>query len=144
MISAGATQKAYEHVVKSGQAAMAANGADRSKETAHTVAETAASAADTMTAISSKIVEQSREAIMAGVQTAAGVGGCVADIGLGRGHDLLTSATRTMDIYRDASERTAGGIEALFSSWMAMGRGVQKMQQAWLGILRPHGRKHRP
>ena len=106
-----------------------------SKETAHIVAETVAAAADTMTAISSKIAEQSGEAIMAGVQTAAGVGGRVADISFGRGHDLLSSATRTMDIYRDASERTAGGVQALFSSWMEMGRGLQKMQQAWLGIL---------
>jgi Phasin protein len=130
--NADPTQKAYEHVAKSSKTATAANGPDHSKETAHTVAETAA---DTMTAMSSKAIEQSREAIMAGVHTAAGVGSNLADISFGRGHDVLSAATHMMDIYRDASERTTGGVQALFSSWMAIGRGLQQMQQAWLGIL---------
>jgi methyl-accepting chemotaxis protein len=85
--------------------------------------------------MSSKVVEEAREAMMAGVRTVANVGGRVANISFDRGHNLLSSATHTMDIYRDASERSADGIQALFSSWMAMGRGLQQMLHACLEIF---------
>ena len=77
-----------------------------------TVAETANAAAN----MSSKAAEQSREVMMMGMRTAAGVGGRVADISFGRGHHLMASAAHAMDIYRDASERSAGRVQALFSS----------------------------
>jgi hypothetical protein len=70
-----------------------------------------------------------------GVRTAAGVGSRVADIGLDRGHHLLASATHAMDIYRDASERSAERVQALFSSYLTFGRGLQAMQHAWLEIV---------
>jgi hypothetical protein len=57
---------------------------------------------------------------MAGVRTVANVGAHLANISFDRSHNLLASATHTMDIYRDASERSADGIQALFSSCMAM------------------------
>jgi hypothetical protein len=127
MRSADTAKKADE--AKSGPDAMAANGKQTSAETVATAA------AETVTALSSAVVEQSREAMTTGVRAAADFGGRVADIGFGRSHDALSSATHMMDIYRDASDRTAGGVQALFASWLATGRGLQKMQQAWLGIF---------
>jgi hypothetical protein len=111
------------------------NGADHSKGASHRTAETVAEAVDTAAAMSSKVVEEARGAMLAGVRTVANVGDHVANISFDRSHNLLASATHAMDIYRDASERSADGIQALFSSWMAMGRGLQQMQQACLEIF---------
>ena len=70
-----------------------------------------------------------------GVRTAAGVGSRVADINFGRGHHLLASAAQAMDIYRDASERSAERVKALFSSYVTFGRGLQDLQHAWLEMV---------
>jgi hypothetical protein len=107
---------------------IARNGADHARAASHTITETAGMAAG----LSSRAVEQGREALLMGVRTAAGVGSRVADAGFGRGHHLLASATQAMDIYRDASERSAERVQALFSSYLTFGRGLQAMQHAWL------------
>jgi hypothetical protein len=133
--NADAARKSSENSAGLGQAAMAQNGADHPKEAAQTASDTVAEPIDAATVISSKVVEQSREAVMTGVRIAANVGSRVADISFGRGHHLLSSTAHMMDIYRDASEESAGRVKALFSSWMAMGLGFQRMQHAWLGIL---------
>jgi hypothetical protein len=132
---AGATKTVSQGTTKSNATVATHNGVDHPKEASHLTAETVAEAVDTASAMSSKAVEEAREAMMAGVRTVASVGGHVADISFDRGHNLLASATHTMDIYRDASERSADGIQALFSSWMAMGRGLQQVQRAWLEIF---------
>ena len=132
---ADATKTVSQVTTKPDPTVATRNGADHSKEASHLAAETVAEAVDTAAAMSSKVVEEARGAMMAGVRTVANVGGHVANIGFDRGHNLLASATHTMDIYRDASERSADGIQALFSSWMAMGRGLQQMQHACLEIF---------
>ena len=133
--NADAARKSSENSAGLSQPAMAQNGADHSKEAAQTVSDTVAEAVDTATVISSKVVEQTREVVMTGVRTAANVGSRVADISFGRGHHLLSSTAHMMDIYRNASEQSAGRVQALFSSWMAVGLGFQQMQHACLGIL---------
>jgi hypothetical protein len=85
--------------------------------------------------MSSKAAEQGREVLMMGMRTAAGVGSRVADVSFGRGHHMMSSAAQAMDIYRDASERSAERVKALFSSAMLMRRGLQTMQHAWLEII---------
>jgi hypothetical protein len=85
--------------------------------------------------MSTKAAEQSREVMLMGVRTAAGVGSRVADISFGRGHHMMSSAAHAMDVYRDASERSAERVQALFSSAMVMGRGLQNMQHAWLEMM---------
>lgn len=132
--TADTTKKAMDHATKSARDAteavgratqeaghMAQNGADHAKEAVQTITET--------------VAEQSREVMMMGVRTAAGVSGRVADISFGRGHHLLASAAHAMDIYRDASERSAERVQALFSSYMTFGRGLQSMQHALLEIV---------
>lgn len=48
---------------------------------------------------------------------------------------MMTAAAQAMDVYRDASERSAERLQALFSSAMMMGRGLQSMQHAWLEMV---------
>jgi hypothetical protein len=96
-----------------------------------TVSETAQAAAN----LSSKAAERSREVMLMGVRTAAGVGSQVADISFGRGQHLVASAVQAMDIYRDATERSAEQVQALLSSYMTFGRGLQHMQRAWIEMI---------
>jgi hypothetical protein len=118
---------------EAGHAAQAA--ADRAKEAGDSIADTVVETASVAADLSTKAAKQSREALLLGMRTAAGVSGRVADISFGRGHDIMSSAAHTMDIYRDASERSAERVQALFSSAMILGRGWQQMQHAWLEMI---------
>jgi hypothetical protein len=109
--------------------------ADRAMAASQSMTETVAETAHAAASMSSKAAEQSREVMMMGVRTAAGVGSRVADMSFGRGHHLLASTAQAMDIYRDASERSAERVQALFSSCMTFGRGLQHMQHAWLEMV---------
>jgi Phasin protein len=152
MKTAETTRKATDQAARSSQAGIdaaskvtkdaisetsqvAEHAADRARETGQSMTETVAETANAAANMSTKAAEQGREAMMMGVRTAAGVGSRVADISFGRGHDLMSSAAHAMDIYRDASERSAQRVQALFSSAMVMGRGLQSMQHAWLEMM---------
>jgi hypothetical protein len=111
---------------------LARNGADRAREVGHTITETVAETAGVAADLSSRAVEQGREVLLMGVRTAAGVSSRIADIGSSRGRHWLSSATHAMDIYRNASEQSAEHVQALFSSYLTFGRGVQAMQHACL------------
>jgi hypothetical protein len=139
--TARSSQAAIDAAGKSTKAAIddtghiAQNAADRATEVGQSMTETAAETAQAAGNLSSKAAEQSREVLMMGVRTAAGVGSRVADISFDRGHHLLASATHAMDIYRSASERSAGRVQALFASCMTVGRGWQNLQHAWLEMV---------
>jgi len=150
--AADSTRRATDHAARSGQAGIEAagkatrdaigetsqaaqNGADRAKEAGQSMTETLAETAQAAATMSSKAAEQGRDVMMIGVRTAAGVGSRVADIGFGRSHHMMSSAAQAMDIYRDASERSAERVQALFSSAMLVGRGLQSMQHAWLEMI---------
>jgi hypothetical protein len=111
------------------------NGASHAKEAAQTVTDVVAETAGAATTMSSKVADQGREVMMMAARTAAGVGSRVADIGYGRSHNLLNSTVKAMDVYRDASERSAERVQALFSSYLTLGRGLQQIQHAWLEII---------
>jgi len=112
-----------------------ANHAEEAKHAEEVSQSMTETVAETATNLSTKAAEQGHEVIMMAVRTAAGVGSRVADIGFGRGHHLLASTTNAMDIYREASERSAERIQALFSSYMTVGRGWQSLQRAWLEMI---------
>jgi hypothetical protein len=105
------------------------------------VSETVAEAVVTLTKVSSKVAEEAKQTLMTGVAYSLWCGGRVADISFVRGRDMLASAKRTMDVYRDTSERSAKGIQALFSSWMAIGCSWQQTQHAWLEVF-DHSMEH--
>lgn len=108
---------------------------DKARVVGQAMTETAVETAEDATDTSAKITGQGRDVMMMGKRTAAGVGGRVADISYGRSHHFLSSATQVMDIYRDASERSAERMQALMSSALIFGRGWQRMQHAWLQML---------
>jgi hypothetical protein len=145
-------KKATDQATRSGQTAIDAAGksarnsigetaqvaqhaTERAKAMGETMTETVSETARTATDVSSKAAEQGRESMMEGIRTAAGVGSRIADISFGRGHHLLASTVQAMDIYRDASERSAERVQALFSSAVRLSRGMQSMQHAWLEML---------
>jgi hypothetical protein len=150
--AAEATKKAVDQTAKSanatadvvGKAAKdvtseaahaAENPLGRAGEATQGINETVVKTAGAAAHLSSKAAEKGREVLLMGVRTAAGVGSQVADIGFGRGHHLLASAAHAMDIYREASERSAERARALFTSYMTFGRGLQHMQHAWLEMF---------
>ncbi len=150
--TAETTKRATDHAARSSQAGIEAagrvskelineashvaqNGADRARELGQSITETVEETANAAAQMSSKAAEQSREVLMMGMRTAAGVGSRVADLSYGRGHHMMTAAAQAMDVYRDASERSAERLQALFSSAMMMGRGLQSMQHAWLEMV---------
>jgi hypothetical protein len=128
-----ATRTTKESISEASHAAQ--NGAERAKDVAQSITETVAETANAATNMSTKAAEQSREVMLMGMRTAAGVSSRVADISYGRGHHLLASAAQAMDIYRDASEKSAERVQALFSSYMTFGRGLQHMQHALLEMV---------
>jgi hypothetical protein len=142
-------KRASDHTTRSGHAATEATGkaakdairetshaaeagADHAMAAGHRMTETVSETTGAAVELSSRAAEQSREALMFGMRTAADLGCRVADVSLGRGHHWLAAATQAMDIYRDASDRSADCMQAMFASYLTCGRGLQAMQHAWL------------
>jgi hypothetical protein len=109
--------------------------ADRARQAGQTMTETAAETAAHATNTSARAVASSRDAMLLGMRTAAGVSGKVADISFDRGHHILSNTAQAMDIYTDAAERSAERVQALVTSAMVWTRGIQKMQHAWLEMI---------
>lgn len=112
-------------------AALTETAMDRAKQ----ANQAAAQAVSQATNITSDATSSGADAMMAGVRAAAGIGGKVGDITFERGHQALASAARAMDVYADATERSVAGVQALVSSFMTLGQGLQKMQHMWLEML---------
>jgi hypothetical protein len=108
---------------------------EKARDADRTALENVAKAADATAGMTSAVADQGGDVMLMGVRTAAGVGGRIADISYGRGHHLLTSVVQAMDIYRDAAERSADRLQALFASCVALSRGVQQMQHTWLETM---------
>ncbi len=109
--------------------------ADEARDIGLSVADTVARTADAAVDITQRVADQGREVIWLGMRAAAGVNGRLADVGYGRGHRVVGQVARSLDIYREAGEVTAANVQALFTSWTSLGRGVQEMQHAWLEML---------
>ena len=115
--------------------AAAKEATDRGGAVGESITETAAETANAATNTSFKTAEQSRKVMMMGMWTAAGDSSKVAGFNFGCSRHMMPSAANAMDIYRDASERTAKWVQALFSSPMSNGRSLQNMQHAWLEMI---------
>lgn len=57
------------------------------------------------------------------------------ELGLGRSRHALASAAHVMDIYRDTTESSAAHVRGLLTCYLALGRGVQRIQHALLDQL---------
>lgn len=120
---AKATQEAVAQT-----AALTETAADQAKQANETATQTVSETTNTATASGASLM-------MTGLRAAADIGGKAGDAGFGRSHQMLASAARAMDVYTDATERSAERVQALVSSCMTLGRGMQKMQHMWLEML---------
>jgi hypothetical protein len=70
------------------------------------------------------------------LRAVANAQGPLADAGFEQSRRALEITSRVTDVYRQAAERAADDVHALFDSWMSLGRGLQRWQQAYADALR--------
>ena len=92
--------------------------------------------ADAAAETAQRATDQGREAIVSGLRAVANAQGPLADAGFEQSRRALEITSRVTDVYRQAAERAADDVHALFDSWMSLGRGLQRWQQAYADALR--------
>ena len=107
----------------------------QSREVSANLADTVQRTTDAAFEITQRAADQGREAVWQSVRAAAGVQHRLADVGYGRSHQLFGSTARMIEVYREASENAAGNVQALLTSYLHLGRGMQEMQQAYFDLL---------
>jgi len=95
--------------------------ADRSAETAVNVAEW--------------LIAQSREAVWSGTSAAISMSDRLAGVSYGGSGPLMNDAARMIGVFKHTGEDTAQNLQALFATTLSLGSGLQRMQQAWLGVV---------
>jgi hypothetical protein len=80
--------------------------------------------------------ERSREAVNFGLRTMAGLQEPLAGVGFEQTRRVTEATVRMTEAYRDASERSAGDVQAMVAAFTSLGRGMQQWQQTWLELLR--------
>lgn len=129
-------QAAREAVVQG--AALGQQATQDFRKLGETVADTEARTTDAAVDMGQHVAEQGREAISLGVRAAAGMNGRLADAAdadYGRGQQALSATARALRIYQEAGDSAADHMDALFSAYMTLGRGLQQMQHAYLAML---------
>lgn len=111
-------------------------GADAAKRTVDTTADATRRAAEVAADATQRAADQGREATIAGLRAIAGVQGPLADAGFEQSRRALEVTSGMTDVYRQAAERAADDVCALFDSWMSLGRGLQQWQQAYVDAVR--------
>ena len=109
---------------------------EATKRFAGTAADTTRRTADAAAETAQRLTDQGREAIVSGLRAVANAQGPLADAGLDQSRRALEITSRITDVYRQAAERAAGDVHALFDAWMSFGRGLQRWQQAYAEALR--------
>jgi hypothetical protein len=99
------------------------------------VADSAVRSADAAADATHCVARLSHEAALAGLRVAARLHGRYADLGYDRGQRTLAELRAAMDAYRQAGEQTAEHVQALFSSYLAIGRAMQQLQHACIDQL---------
>ena len=92
--------------------------------------------ADAAAETAQRATDQGREAIVSGLRAVANAQGPLADASFEQSLRALEITSRVTDVYRQAAERAADDVRALFDSWMSLGRGLQQWQQAYADALR--------
>jgi len=104
--------------------------------TADTVTGATRRTADATAETSQRATDQGREAIVSALGAVANAQGPLADAGFEQSRRALEITSRVTDVYRQAAERAADDVHALFDSWMSFGRGLQRWQQAYADVIR--------
>ena len=111
-------------------------GGDAFRSAASTAADTTQRAGDVAADTMSRAAEQGRDAILSGLRAIAGAQGPLADVSFEQSRRSLETTSQITDVYRQAAERAAGDVRALFDFWMSFGRGLQRWQHAYLEAIR--------
>ena len=111
-------------------------GGDAFRSAAYTAADTTQRAGDVAADTMSRAAEQGRDAILSGLRVIAGAQGPLADVSFEQSRRSLETTSQITDVYRQAAERAAGDVGALFDFWMSFGRGLQRWQHAYLEAIR--------
>jgi hypothetical protein len=98
--------------------------------------ETATDAAQRTAEIARNTAERGREAALSGFRAIAGAQAPLADAGFEQSRRALEVTSAVTDVYRQAAERAAGDVRALFDCWANLGRGMQQWQQAYVDAVR--------
>ena len=114
----------------------AGTAADATRSTAQAAAETAGRGAETAAETARRAAELGRETAMSGLRAFAGAQGPLTDEGFEQSRRALEITARVTDVYRQAAERGADDVHALFDSWMSFGRGLQRWQQVYADTVR--------
>src|SRR5947209_1708082 len=109
---------------------------EATKRFAGTAADTTRRTADAAAETAQRLTDQGREATAARLRALASAQGPIADAGLEQSRRALEITSRVTDVSRQAAERAAGDVHALFDAWMSFGRGLQRWQQAYADALR--------
>lgn len=100
-----------------------------------TVADTVARTADAAVEMGQRVADQGREVMLLGMRAAAGMNGRLADAGYGRGHRVFGEAARALQVWQQAGDNAAENLQALFSTYLTVGHGIQQMQHAYMEML---------
>ena len=114
----------------------AGTAADATRSTARAAAETVGRGAETAAETARRAAELGRETAMSGLRAMANAQGPLTEAGFEQSRRALEITSRVTDVYRQAAERAADDVHAIFDSWMSLGRGVQQWQQAYVDASR--------
>ena len=109
--------------------------AEGTREVGSAVTDATVRTADAAAEMGQRAAEQGRNVMLLGLRSAAGMNGRFADVSYSRSHHLLGATARALDIYREAGEHTAENVQALITSSISLGRGIQQIQHAYFDLL---------
>lgn len=110
-------------------------------------AQAAAASAETVADALRTTVERGEEAVAFGLRAAAGWQEPLAEAGFSQTRRLTEATVRVTEVYREATERAAGDVQAILASYSSLRHGLQQWQHTWLDLLRQsfgqaEGRRH--
>jgi hypothetical protein len=97
--------------------------------------ETAIDATQRTAEVARNTADKGREATLSGFRAIAGVQAPLADAGFEQSRRALEVTSAMTDVYRQAAERAAGDVRALFDCWTNLGRGMQQWQHAYVDAV---------
>jgi Phasin protein len=112
----------------------------KSAEAARNMTETAADAtrrtAEVATDTTRHAADEGQKATIAGLRALSSAQGSFTDAGFEQSRRALEITSGVTGVYRQAAERAAEDVRALFESSMSLGRGLQQWQQAYYDAVR--------
>src|SRR5436305_502063 len=103
-----------------------AKNADAARNMTEAAADATRRTAEVATATTRHVADQGQKATMAGLRALSGAQGPLMDAGFEQSRRALEITSRITGVYRQAAERAAEDVRALFDSGTSLGRGLQQ------------------